>query len=104
MVTQLVPLHVVNRAHQANSYTRALVRAIGGVPTLRKFTARFYEKAFVDPHLDQFIRRHEDAHGERFALWITEKFGDGSPWTDERRRRSPDVMQIGGQIVHVAHD
>lgn len=99
-----VPLNVVRGAHRANSDTKALLRSIGGLSTLRKFTSCFYEKAFADPHLDTFIRRHEDAHGERFATWITEKFGEGSPWTDERRHRSPDVMQIGGQTVQVSHD
>jgi len=104
VMTQSIPLNVVRSAHQANSYTRALVRAVGGVPTLRKFTARFYEKAFADPHLDQFIRRHEDAHGMRFANWIAEKFGDGTPWTEERRTRPADIMRIDGEAVRVAYD
>jgi len=104
MQVQLVPLNVVNRAHKANRATKALVRSIGGLPTLRKFTARFYERSFVDPHLDQFIRRHDDHHGERFALWISEKFGDGTPWTEERKTRSPDLMRVDGQTHRVAHD
>jgi len=101
---QLVPLNVVDRSHKANRATKALVRSIGGLPTLRKFTARFYERCFVDQHVDQFIRRHDDHHGERFALWIAEKFGDGTPWTEERRTRGADVMRIDGQTKHVAHD
>jgi len=102
--TQFVPLNVVNRAHSANSETRRLVRMIGGVDSLRRFTTAFYKKAFVDPHLDQFIRRHSDPHGERFALWIAEKFGDGTPWTNERKTRAEDLMQIGHRVHEVAFD
>jgi truncated hemoglobin YjbI len=100
----LVPLNVRNGAHKANSQTRDLVRSIGGLPTLRRFTTGFYEKAFADPHLDAFIRKHSDPHGERFASWIVEKFGDGTPWTDERHTRPSDVMKIGHQMHQVAHD
>merc|ERR1712072_756306 len=49
----------------------SLVQAVGGLRVLRRFTGMFYEKAFADPHLDKFIRSHEDPHGERFAAWIT---------------------------------
>lgn len=104
LVGQFVPLNVKRGAHSPNDATRALVRSIGGVPTLRRFAARFYEKAFVDPHLDLFIRRHEDHHGERFANWIAEKFGDGTPWTEERKFRKADVMVVDGQSRRVAHD
>jgi truncated hemoglobin YjbI len=97
-------LNVTNGSHRPNSQTRDLVRSIGGLPALRRFTTIFYEKAFADPHLDKFIRKHSDPHGERFALWIAEKFGDGTPWTDERSSRPSDVMRIGHQIYEVAHD
>jgi len=101
---KFVPLNVFGGSHKANSQTRQLVRSIGGLPTLRRFTTFFYKRAFVDPHLDQFIRSHEDPHGERFATWIAEKLGDGTPWTDERRTRPRDLMQIGRQVHEVAHD
>lgn len=104
MHIEFVPLNVVNRAHKANSDTRKLVRMIGGLPTLRRFTTAFYKKAFVDPHLDQFIRKHSDPHGERFASWVAEKLGDGTPWTDERRTRPSDVMQVGRRSQEVAFD
>ena len=104
MVPVLVPLNVTNGSHKANSQTRDLVRSIGGLPTLLRFTTIFYEKAFADPHLDKFIRKHSDPHGERFASWIVEKFGDGTPWTEERYTRPSDVMKIGHQIYEVAHD
>lgn len=101
---QFVPLKVINSSHRANSQTRNLVRAVGGLPALRRFTTLFYKKCFTDPHIDQFIRKHTDPHGERFALWIAEKFGDGTPWTDERRMRAPDLMEIGHQLHEVAFD
>jgi truncated hemoglobin YjbI len=98
-----VPLNVLNRKHQPNQETKRLVRAVG-LPTLRRFTALFYEKCEANAHLDQFIRRHSDPHSERFALWIMEKFGDGTPWTDERRTRNVDTMRIGHEVVEVAYD
>jgi hypothetical protein len=100
---EFVPLHVSNGAHRANAATRRLVRSVG-LPKLREFTELFYAKAFIDPHLDRFIRRHEDPHSERFALWIVEKFGDGSPWTEERLTRPQDLMKIGGQLREVSFD
>jgi len=105
---KFVPLNVVvngqSRKHKANSQTRELLRSIGGLPTLLRFTTIFYKKAFVDPHLDQFIRKHEDPHGERFATWIAEKMGEGTPWTDARMTRPRDMMQIGRQVHEVAYD
>merc|ERR1712107_763873 len=64
----------------------------------------FYEKAFADPHLDKFIRSHDDPHGERFATWIAEKMGDGTPWTDERRTRPITNLRIGREVVEVSFD
>lgn len=100
---KFVPFNVSNGAHRANQETRELVRSVG-LQLLRRFTASFYKKCFVDPHIDQFIRRHDDPHGERFALWITEKFGDGTPWTEERRSRPRDLMRIGNHVQEVAFD
>jgi len=99
-----VPLNVIGRAHRASNETRCLVRAVGGLPTLLRFTSFFYKKCFADPHVDQFIRRHDDPHGERFATWVMEKFGEGTPWTDARRTRERDVMKIGGSTEVVAYD
>jgi truncated hemoglobin YjbI len=100
---KFVPFNVVNRAHKANSETRRLVRMVG-FEKLHSFTAAFYEKCFADPHVDKFIRKHSDPHSERFALWIVEKFGDGTPWTESRKSRPRDLMQIGGQVAEVAYD
>jgi hypothetical protein len=44
--------------HQPNADTRALLKEAGGRDAMLKFTSLFYQKAFADPHLDQFIRDH----------------------------------------------
>jgi len=100
----VIPLNVVNGSHRANAETRNLVQAIGGLPTLRRFTKSFYRKAFADPHVDKFLRSHDDPHGERFATWIAEKMGDGTPWTDERRARPATHLRVGHQSVEVSFD
>merc|ERR1712072_920308 len=41
---------------------------------------------------------------ERFAMWIAERLGDGTPWTDERRTRPAKFMEIRGETRQVAHD
>jgi len=102
---QRIPVNVVNGTHKSNSATKQLVRSIGGLPALRNFTEIFYQRCFADPHIDKFLRRHDDPHGERFATWIAEKFGDGTPWTNERRNRPSDTMQFGrGHAEEVAFD
>jgi len=103
-VVEFVPLNVINRSHKPSRGTRMLVRSVGGVPALRRFTTIFYQRCFADPHIDKFIRHHGDHHGERFAFWIAEKFGDGTPWTEERMNRPRDVMSIHGFAEEVAFD
>jgi len=102
-----IPLNVISGTHKATIDTRELVRSVG-LLKLQEFTSTFYRKAFADPYLDKFIRNHHDEHGrehgERFALWIVEKFGDGTPWTESRRSRPVDVMTIAGRRYEVAHD
>lgn len=102
-----IPLSVISGAHRATSATREVVRIVG-LAKLKEFTSTFYRKAFADPHLDKFIRNHHDEqgreHGERFALFIAEKFGDGTPWTSARQTRPVDVMTIKGRRYEVAHD
>lgn len=73
--------------HKASADTLRLLCEAGGAEGVQAFTNSFYTKAFADPVLDRLIREHDDPHGARFAAWITEKFGDGTPWTDERRTR-----------------
>lgn len=99
-----VPLNVIGRTHHSNSETARLVRDIGGLPTLRRFTALFYERCFADSHVDKFIRDHSDPHGERFATWIAGKLGSGTPWSDERRTRPATRLHVGHEVVKVAFD
>merc|ERR1712070_1281188 len=103
-IVHFVTLNVANGAHKASTETKALVRSIGGLPVLRQFTTIFYDKCFADPHIDKFLRRHSDPHGERFATWIAEKLGDGTPWTEERRTRPRRTMRFGHEVHQVAFD
>ncbi len=49
----------------------------------------FYQKTFMNGHIDQFVRSHEDPHASRLANWIIEKMGgEGSVWTQERVTRA----------------
>lgn len=62
-------------------------------------TTRFYESAFADSHLDQFIRSHADPHGQRLAAWLVEHMSNGSvtPWSDERATRTAEVTVQDGR-------
>jgi len=99
-----VRLNVISSSHHPNEDTRRLLREVGGLPALRRMTTRFYKSAFADPHLDTFIAKHSDPHGERLATWIAEKFGDGTPWTDERRTRPRCPVDIGHGHTTEVHD
>jgi hypothetical protein len=103
-VCPMAKLSVVHQSHKATLDSAAIVADIGGLPALRRFTTNFYKKAFDDPHLDQFIRSHDDPHGERFATWIAEKLGAGSPWSQERRTRKVDMFASHGQRFNSPHD
>jgi hypothetical protein len=95
----MAKLSIVRQSHQATTASATILADIGGLPALRRFTNSFYQKAFADPHLDQFIRSHDDPHGERFALWIAEKLGAGTPWSKERRTRQIEVFTAKGHEV-----
>lgn len=100
-----VPLNVVSGTHYPNEQTLALLQEVGGVKGILKFTTAFYKMAFQDPHLDQFIRAHDDPHGIRFATWIAEKFGDPSkPWSKERRKRKTCPFAAHGHSFTTPHD
>jgi hypothetical protein len=101
---QFVRLSVVNGSHRASSATKQLVQEIGSVGTLQAFTECFYEKSFQDAHIDRFIANHDEPHGLRFANWIAEKLGDGTPWTDERRTRPRRTIRFGHEVHQVAFD
>ena len=80
------------------------MREFGGLSKLEQFTACFYEKAFQDPVIDKFIREHDDHHGKRFAAWIAEKMGEGSPWSNERRSRLSCPFSSRGNSFDSAFD
>jgi len=98
-----VPLSVIEGQHRATLQTRQLVQSVGLEPLLA-FTSLFYQRCFADPHIDKFIAHHEDPHPERFARWILEKLGNGTPWTEERHTRPLRQMRIGREVVNVAFD
>jgi len=100
---QLVKFIAFDGRYRSSSSTAEMVRQVG-FPALARFTRSFYEKCFADGHVDQFIASHDEPHHERFALWIQEKLGDGTPWTQERRTRQKKYMNFGREIVQVAHD
>ena len=91
-------------SHMANAKTAAIVQEMGGLPALNRFMTRFYAKAFADPHLDTFIRSHEEPHADRFASWVAEMFGVGTPWTSERRVRDFHTFEAYGQHFQTARD
>lgn len=91
--------------HRPTNETRRLLREIGGRDQLVKFTNLFYERSFEDAHIDQFLRDHDDPHGERFASWISEKFGDTTmPWTKDRVTRKRCPFQSHGYVFDSAID
>jgi len=103
--TDVVPLNVVSFSHRPNAQTKRLLESVGGLAKLREFTATFYAYAFQDPRIDTFIREHDDHHGERFASWIAEKFGDPTkPWSTERATREVCPFSAHGYRLRSAHD
>ena len=100
----MAKLSVIRQSHTPSAGSTRIVEDIGGLEVLRKFTTRFYQKAFQDPHIDQFIRSHDDPHGLRFAAWIAEKLGAGKPWSDERRVRAVGQFHAKGYDFDTPHD
>jgi len=99
-----IPLNAYSGAHRPNAETSALAAEAGGLDKLKEMTTAFYAKAFVNPQLDQFIRSHDDPHGSRFASWIAEKMGLGTPWSDERRTRQTCPFSSHGHQFETPHD
>jgi hypothetical protein len=92
------------RTHVNSEGSARLVEEEVTVDDLKAMTRLFYDKAFQDKTLDQFIRSHDDPHGDRFAYWIHQKLSGSSLWDDERRRRSGKPVALAGGIRHVVHD
>ena len=100
-----VQLRVVDRSFAGSAETAALLAEAGGGDALRRMAAVFYSRAFVDPHLDQFIRNHNDPHGDRLGNWIAEKMtGEGRPWSEERSVRPREAVRVAGGQTVVVHD
>jgi hypothetical protein len=92
------------RTHVVSNESTRLIDEEVTLDDLVKLTTLFYEKAFLDPTLDQFIRSHGDPHAERFAKWIHQKLSGSTIWDDERRHRSRKPVVLAEGIRHVVHD
>lgn len=103
---RFVPLTLNGNSFQGSKDTAELLREAGGGDAIRHMTNLFYQKAFADPHLDQFIASHGDPHHSRLGNWIVEKMGgEGNLWTIERSTRNQDSVTLaGGRQHHVVHD
>lgn len=99
-----VKLNVIDRTHYKSDATAALLEEVGGVAKIREAIELFYSRMFADPHLDQFVRDHDDPHAERLADWIAEKMGGSDEWTQKRRTRPRKEVILAGGFRHVVHD
>lgn len=79
------------RTHVVSDDSKRLIEEEVSLVDLERMTTLFYEKAFLDPTLDQFIRSHGDPHAGRFAKWIHQKLSGSSVWDKDRyhRRHEP---------------
>lgn len=99
---RFLPVHLNGNSFQGNRDTAQLLAEIGGVDALKAITDAFYKKAFADPHLDQFILRHNDPHFERLGNWIAEKMDPSQKiWSAERQTRSVVPHQCAGGTITV---
>jgi hypothetical protein len=92
------------RTHIVSNESRRLIQEEVTLEDLEKMTTLFYDKAFLDPTLDQFIRNHGDPHGSRFAKWIHQKLSGSNVWDQERRTRSMKPATLADDIQIVVHD
>jgi hypothetical protein len=91
------------RTHEVSKESRRLIQQVG-LANLEKMTALFYENAFQDATLDQFIHSHNDPHGSRFAKWIHQKLSGSTVWDQDRRARNLEPVRLAGGHRHVVHD
>ena len=92
------------RTHVVSKESRRLIQEEVTLADLERMTTLFYEKAFQDPTLDQFIRNRDDPHGSRFAKWIHQKLSGSDVWDKERRTRDLQPVTLAQDIKHVVHD
>ena len=90
--------------HSPSQQLQNLLSEVGGPAAIKSFTSAFYKKAFLDPQLDQFIRDHDDPHGERFADWIVEKFSGDEVWTRKLQKRQTCPFSSHGHTFQTPHD
>ena len=101
-----IPLSLDGRTHIPSDDTKDLMETEVTFDDLYDMTSKFYELAFEDDTLDQFIHSHQDPHGERFAKWIYQKFSGETIWDDDRhilRDLTPKEL-AGGRGLHVVQD
>lgn len=101
---QFVPLTMNGRTHVVSEASRTLIENEVTLNDLETMTELFYEKAFVDPTLDKFIRNHDDPHGSRFAKWIHQKLSGSNVWDLDRQSRSQTPVRLAGGHLHIVHD
>eukprot|EP00977_Amphora_coffeiformis_P011414 scaffold2765_cov165-Amphora_coffeaeformis.AAC.8 len=99
-----VPLRMSGRTHQVSPGSKRLIEEEVTLADLEKMTQLFYEKAFLDETLDQFIRSHDDPHGARFARWIHQKLSGSTVWDQDRQGRNLEPVTLAGGHRHVVHD
>lgn len=92
------------RTHVVSEASKRLVEEEVTLEDLQKMTTLFYDKAFEDKTLDQFIRSHKDPHADRFAKWIHQKLSGSTVWDEERRDRSQKPVTLAHGHRHVVHD
>eukprot|EP00122_Pirum_gemmata_P003129 Pgem_evm1s2831 len=59
---QYIPLKMNGMTFTPSKETSKLLKDVGGKESIIKAVDRFYEKMFLNKHLDQFIRSHNDPH------------------------------------------
>jgi truncated hemoglobin YjbI len=92
------------RTHVVSNESKRLMEEEVTLADLEKVTSFFYEQAFLDPTLDQFIRSHDDPHASRFAMWIHQKLSGSTVWDEERAKRSQKPVKLAHGIHHIVHD
>ena len=92
------------RTHVISSESRRLIQREVTLDDLLRMTSLFYDKVFLDPTLDKFIRDRADPHGERFAKWIHQKLSGSQVWDEDRQTRDLRSVTLANQIQHVVHD
>ena len=97
-----IPLKLAGRTHKPSIGSQLLMKHEISLTDLQKMTDKFYEFAFKDATLDQFIRSHSDPHGGRFAKWIHQKLSGSTIWDEDRWSRGRSAPVHDRTSAHVA--